>query len=222
MRIVHVIEYFQPRLGYQETFLARAHAQLGHDVRVLTSDRYSPQVYTQNRAVLGRRVVGTGTFDEEGIRVQRLKTAFELPHAIWLRGLETGIQQIAPDLVIVHMIANLSAYRLARLKNRHPTFRLVYDDHMTSANSLSPLRALYPAVRWLACPVIRRAADSFVAILPETKEFMGRQYGIPPERIRVIPLGADDTLFRHDPTARAEVRRELSLSDADTLFIYTG
>ncbi len=120
------------------------------------------------------------------------------------------------------MIANLSAYRLARLKIRQPTFRLVYDDHMTGANSLSPLRALYPAVRWLACPAIRRAADSFVAVRPETKEFMGRQYGIPPERIRVIPLGADDALFRHDPTARAEVRRELSLSDADTLFIYTG
>ncbi len=103
------------------------------------------------------------------------------------------------------MIANLSAYRLARLKIRQPTFRLVYDDHMTGANSLSPLRALYPAVRWLACPAIRRAADSFVAILPETKEFMGRQYGIPPERIRVIPLGADDAPMTLPPVLKCGV-----------------
>ncbi len=111
MRIVHVIEYFQPKLGYQETFLARAHAQLGHDVCVVTSDRYSPQVYTQNRAVLGRRVVGTGTFDEEGIRVQRLKTAFELPHVAWLRGLHDrqsfGLPAGAPEDPAAHLQAGL-------------------------------------------------------------------------------------------------------------------
>ncbi len=33
MRIVHVSNYYLPRIGYQETFLSRAQARLGHEVR---------------------------------------------------------------------------------------------------------------------------------------------------------------------------------------------
>lgn len=32
MRIAHIIDYYQPQLGYQETYLARARAAMGHDV----------------------------------------------------------------------------------------------------------------------------------------------------------------------------------------------
>ena len=42
MKIVHLTSYFQPQLGYQEYFLAREHIKLGHDVWVVTSDRYFP------------------------------------------------------------------------------------------------------------------------------------------------------------------------------------
>ena len=81
MKIIHIIDYFQPRLGYQEVFLAREHARLGHDVYVVTSDRYNPTVYSGNAAetVMGKRIAGSGFSDEEGIRVWRLKTLFEIP-----------------------------------------------------------------------------------------------------------------------------------------------
>jgi hypothetical protein len=50
MKIIHVIDYFQPQLGYQETFLAKEQAKQGHEVYVLTSDRYNPIVYKGNAA----------------------------------------------------------------------------------------------------------------------------------------------------------------------------
>ena len=40
MRIVHVIDYYQPKLGYQETFLAREQCKLGHEVRVVTMEGF--------------------------------------------------------------------------------------------------------------------------------------------------------------------------------------
>ena len=40
--IVHVQSYFQPHLGYQEYFLCKSMARLGHDVHIITSDRYAP------------------------------------------------------------------------------------------------------------------------------------------------------------------------------------
>ena len=50
MKIIHVVDYFQPILGYQEVFLAKEQAKLGHDVVVITSDRYAPILYTNNAA----------------------------------------------------------------------------------------------------------------------------------------------------------------------------
>ncbi|MFH1169940.1 MAG: glycosyltransferase family 4 protein [Chloroflexota bacterium] len=224
MRIVHVIDYFQPRLGYQETFLAREHARLGHDVCVITSDRYNPVVYSGNAAgpMLGKRIVGAGSSVEEGIKVWRLRALFEVPHAIWLRGLEDKIRELGPEMVIVHGVVNFSAIRIARMRRGGGAFKLVYDDHMTFANSLSPMRALYPLFRLAFSPSVQQAADALVAILPESRQFMHVRYGIPLERIAVIPLGADDELFRFDADARREVRRQLGLDDDDVVFVYAG
>ncbi len=118
MKIVHVIDYFQPKLGYQETFLAREHAALGHDVCVVTSDRYNRGLYIGDTAtsVLGQRIQKAGFFTEEGMKVWRLKTVFELPNIIWVSGLEKKIRELKPDLVIMHGITNLLAVRIARLK----------------------------------------------------------------------------------------------------------
>jgi hypothetical protein len=40
MKIVHVVDYFQPQIGSQESFLALAHQRAGHEVHVVTADRY--------------------------------------------------------------------------------------------------------------------------------------------------------------------------------------
>jgi len=224
MRIAHVIDYFQPKLGYQETFLAREHARSGHDVYVITSDRYHPIVYSGDAAksVMGKRTVGAGFFIEEGIKVWRLKTLFELPPVIWLRGVVSKIQELNPDIVIVHSIGNFSALRIAYSKEKMGEFKLVYDDHMTFDNSLSKMRILYPLFKWLFTHQIQKVADALVAVIPASKVFMHERYGIPLERITVIPLGADEELFKHDAASRMEVRKELNLKEDDILFAYAG
>ncbi len=224
MRIVHVIDYFQPKLGYQETFLAGEHARLGHDVYVVTSDRYNPIVYSGDagRPVMGSRIVGNGFSIEEGIQIWRLKTLFEIPHIIWVRGLERKIQELKSDVVIMHGIANLFAIRIARLKSKTGSFKLIYDEHMLFSLSRGKMRILYPLFQRLFSNLIQQTADALVAILPETKAFMHEKYGIPLNRIAIIPLGADNELFRFDAVARQEVRRELALKEDDVVFIYTG
>jgi glycosyltransferase involved in cell wall biosynthesis len=224
MRIIHVIDYFQPKLGYQETFLAREHARAGHDVYVVTSDRYNRIVYSGDAAakLLGSRIQNAGFFVEEGIQVWRLKTLFELPNIIWLAGLKEKMIELEPDLVIVHGITNISAVRIAGLKNKSRKFKLVYDDHATPDNATGRMRLLYPVFRWLFSKGIRRAADALLAILPETKTFMHRKYGIPLDRISVVPLGADTELFQFDAGAREELRKKLDIKDEEVIFIYTG
>lgn len=222
MRIIHIIDYLQPKLGYQETFLAREHAKAGHEVYVVTSDRYSPSIYEANKELLGGRIVGSGLFEEEGIKIWRLRTLFEIPRAIWIRGLEDKIQELRPDIVVVHAIVTFGAIRVARLKKKLGGFKLIYDDHMTFDNSTSILRVLYPFFKWTYSRLIQQSADALVAAGHASRTFMQRVYGFPPERLTVIPLGADDELFRFSDAARQQVRSELSLSDSDFVFIYTG
>jgi len=223
MRIVHVIDYFHSMLGYQEVFLAKEQVKAGHDVHVITSDRYHSSIYSGGiAALIGKRIKGAGSFIEEGIQVWRLKTRFEFPNIIWVAGLEGKIREIKPDMIIVHGITNFSAVRIARMKNRTGGFKLVYDDHAIPDNTTGKMRVLYPLFRWTLSYSIQKAADALVAILPETREFMHRKYGIPLERIDVIPLGADIALFRFDAAARCEIRKELAMGDDDTVFIYAS
>ena len=121
--------------------MAREHAKMGHEVLVVTSDRYDPLLFPANKGVLGSRIKGAGFFVEEGINVWRLKTLFEIPFEIWMRGLEKKIQELEPDLVIVHRIVKFESIRIARLKKRLGNFKLIYDDHMSFDNSSSILRS---------------------------------------------------------------------------------
>ena len=42
MKIVHLMGYFVPELGYQEYYLAKKHKEMGHDVYVIASDMLYP------------------------------------------------------------------------------------------------------------------------------------------------------------------------------------
>lgn len=222
MIYVYVTDYFSPELGYFEAFLPREQARMGHEVHVVTSDRYSPLVYQAHSELLGERVRGDGFFIEEGIRVWRLRTLFEISHVIWMCGVEDKIKELRPDIVHVGGIARLTAIRIAMLKKKMNNFKLIYVDGMTLDNSTSKLRVLYPLFRWPFSSLIRESADALVGVVDASRDFMVRRYGIAPERITVIPLGADDELFRFDEDARHELRSQLSLNERDIVFIYTG
>ncbi len=222
MKIVHVVDYFHPELGYQETFVAREHARMGHEVCVVTSDRYSPFIYKENRNLLGKRIKKPGMFMERDINVWRLKTRWEIPHAIWVSGLESKLRELKPDVVMVHGIANFFAIRIARLKKKTGGFKLIYDDHMAFAASRSPMRLLYPLFRLFCSPQIQKSADALVAVAETCRRFMRARYGIPAERIVTVPLGADAEVFKFDVAVRNEVRNRLGIGSDETVFIYAG
>ena len=44
-KITHVISYFQPEYGYEETHNINAMVDLGHSVNVICSKYYNPRLY---------------------------------------------------------------------------------------------------------------------------------------------------------------------------------
>ncbi len=227
MKILHVIDYFQPQMGYQETYLAREQIKAGHDVVVLTSNRYR-QIFFQGQRqhdTLGQRTTPVGFAIENGIPVQRLPVRMEAVSRPWLKGLEAKIIELAPDAIHVHGLVSLTAWRVARLKRRQPGLAqttLLVDDHMYPEVSNTPLRKIYPVLRPTLIASIRTAADWLVGVSSATRDFMAANYGLPPDEIRVIPLGVDADLFRPDLAARTRVRQQFGFADSDFVCISTG
>jgi len=224
LRILHVIDHIYPTLGYQETSLAKAHSKAS-ETRVITSDQYTRSLYDANENLLKRRIVGFGLSTEEGIQVMRLPVRFNIEslNSPWLVGLENAITSFEPDAIIAHGIVNITSIRIAMLKPRIPRVKLVFDDHMTfDASRGGWVSLLYRLFRTVFTPIFLKAADAFVAVTNETKRFMNEVYGIPLERITIIPLGVNLDLFCHDSHVRDLTRRKYGIEDDDVVFIYAG
>lgn len=221
MRIVHITDYFQPALGYQEFFLARQLGRLGHKVEVITGNRTIGSPWNENRVFKNEN---TGRCElEPGLRVTRLPVCFVLAGRVWLSGLETKIRELDPDVIHTHGTIKWSTLRLIASKRfaKAMCVRLVVDDHMYPSISKNQLRRLYPFVSPYG-KLVQQIADSIVAVSHTTKRFMIENYGICPERISVIPLAADCTRFHFDPAARKEVRQELNIPADGFVIICTG
>lgn len=57
LRIAQIVQYFQPRFGYADFFLATEFKRRGHEVCIVTTDRYSQgakMLRNSNREVPGR------------------------------------------------------------------------------------------------------------------------------------------------------------------------
>jgi glycosyltransferase involved in cell wall biosynthesis len=226
MHIVHLIDYYQPQLGYQEAFLAHAHVALGHTVDVVTSERYAPhpQYQTTWQPVLGPRILVPGIYADAGARVHRLPITFERNGRLWLRGMESYLQQQRPELLLVHGMGSLTAVRALLARPRfNRDLRLVFDSHANEVNSLHPLRrGFYAAYRRLLTPLFLARADAIVAIDESSKAFLIGECGVPADRITIIPMGADTTLFHPEPGARVALRAELGIGEDDPVLIYAG
>jgi len=227
MRIIHIIDYFQPKLGYQETFLAREHSRLGHEVHVITSDRYYPFPHYEETVgpLLGPRQLIARIYEEEdGVTVHRLKARFECWHRVWLKGLKQEIESIHPDIIFTHGMSSITTFCLAQWKLRNRTkCKLIYDCHMVGIASRSRLGPLFhSAYRHVFGSLIFRAGDAFIAVSGETKEYMQIAYDISGSKVYLIPLGVDIKRFQYNPESRVKVRFELGIGSDEVVFVYAG
>jgi glycosyltransferase involved in cell wall biosynthesis len=224
LNILHISDHFYPKLGYQETFLAKEHSYQ-YNTLVITSNKFENHIFEPNKALLKRRVLKPGFYNEEGIKVLRLPALFDNPpfHKPWLIGLEHAVINFKPDILIIHGVVNFSSIRIAKLKKKLYKTKLIVDDHMTfNATRGDLVLPLYSLFKRIFTPLLLNSVDCFVAVTYETKKFMQEIYGIPGERIVVIPLGVDTNRFRYDPNARKNIRRKYGIPETSVVFIYAG
>lgn len=229
MKIAHVVGYFQPKLGYQEYYLALKQQELGHEVLVVTSDRNYPYPGFKETYgyILGKRFIGAGTFTEERIKVVRLPCAIEFKDQIFVRGLVKTLMDIKPDVVHLHdevsqfeMISFL-ARELYRKRLKYKLFIDCHADYLNHSKSLLR-RFIFNLV---ANPIHRRLyqrADGYIGINEGSCRWLSHELGIELDNIDCIPLGVDTDLFIRNDADREEIRTKLGITESDILMIYAG
>lgn len=222
MKIIHLISYFQPQLGYQEYFLAKEHSKMGHDVTVVTSDRYFPFPDYENtvKPILGNRILKPSVSTYESFKIIRLPTLIEFSCRVWLTGLEKTIREIQPDIIISHTIGNFNTLRAANLK-ASMNFRLVTDEHMlwSEENNSFLARAYYTLFDFKK---ILKRADKVVGVADECVEYIVKKYKFPRNKVEMIPLGADAELFQKNAAAGLQFRKKHNIDPDKVLITYTG
>lgn len=226
VKILHIIDYFAPKLGYQETYLAKEQVKLGHEVIVLSSSLHFPFPHYNEtvKKLIGERILKAGESIEEGIRVMRLPVKFEFCTRVWMASLVQTIQTIQPDVIHVHSVSSITSIRLSIAKfGALRNIPILADDHSHKSiveNHWSK-SLFYFIYKHLFGWFVSRSLDAFVAITPETKDIVRHVMGIQ-KQVEVIPLGADTLQFSFSSRLRSKIRKKLGFTSKHVVFVYAG
>ena len=237
MRIVLISEVFAKGMGYLENMLPKHLARLGAQVDVLASSLppdYSQNPERQSYRGFAHRIEPGSVETMDGFRVHVMGHAMTLGHPRLL-GLSEKLNELRPHIVQtmtpIGWIAIDSALNRLRLG-----YRLFSGCHYHA--SVFPLAqaqtTFFHPARW-KCFVQRglhgRAlswvTDKYYAISPDCAEVATRFFGVPKNKLEVIPLGVDIEVFhpvsdQEEQNARVALRRSLGYRDDEIVCVYSG
>jgi glycosyltransferase involved in cell wall biosynthesis len=227
MRIAHVMSWYIPKLGYQENFLPAEQAKLGHEVHIITSDRVPNYKGYKDHVgrIVGKRIIGQGSFTENGVHIHRLSSSLELNDGgiVILRGLHRKIKEISPEIIHAHG-AFIPLTAQVVFHNKKTGYGVLVDDHSHEDNfnidSLAKkiymhfIRIFYRyyggrVCRWLP---VTYSADRIIRDWLDIDE----------SRIRILDLGSDSSLFHESSELRIAGRKELGVDDRSVLVVSAG
>jgi glycosyltransferase involved in cell wall biosynthesis len=194
---------------------------MGHEVCVITSDRYMPSTRFFGN-IVGNRIVGTGKFYEEGISVYRLPCFFELEGiGLLMHGIKKVLSTFKPDVIHCHDIISSILIAAAFYKELF-NYVLVADSITGTFQPRKIKKMAYGLYKYAIFFSIKKKVDRFFAISEGARIWLCKEFGVPYEDITFIPLGADIDLFKPNALDRNEIRQQFGIKDNDVLMVFSG
>ena len=218
--------YYIDNYGYQENILPKMHALQGLDVKILAST----ETYVDNKS-LGY-VAPCDYVNEHGIPVTRIGYVKYLPHFFakkWraYQGVFKQIESFEPDIIFMHDVQFASVYSMARYARKFPEVEIYADGHtdlINSARGWVSKNILHRIIYKHFAQKIEPYVTKFFGVTPLRSDFYRDYYGIPPEKIGLLVMGADDSEFDFEKRfeIRREMRKRLGLAEDDFVLVTGG
>ncbi len=228
MRILHLClsAFYIDNYGYQENILPKMHKLQGHEVKIIAST----ETYLENKK-LGY-IQPSQYINIDGIEVIRLPYVNWMPAFLAKKiraysGLEAELIKFKPDLIFLHDIQFASVREVVKYIKNNKEVRLIADghtDYVNSARSWISKNILHKIIYKKFASLIEPYTETFYGTLPIRMDFFEKVYKLPSEKIKLLQLGADDTVYsiENKATIRKNTRIQFNLQDDDFVIITGG
>jgi glycosyltransferase involved in cell wall biosynthesis len=211
MKIMLVVEQFDPNRGYLEYYLAKELVKLGHKVYILT--------FEWNKNIL-RKMTEDG-FEIISLPYIGIIHGFHIPYLTGIIYLIGFLKREKLDVIHCQPVFSPISLLLIQLKDLF--YYKCVGSLITGEFYLNNLfKKILFKLSIIAVLLIRSKVDRFFALNNNVALYINNTFGIPYKKIEVIPLGADLDLFRYSIIERAFIRKKLGIRSDDIVICYTG
>lgn len=223
-RIVHLCisqSYFD-NWGYQENLIPEYQADLGHQVTVISTNKFYPHWLDKasEDAILSkgaRYCIGN-------VKIIRLKV-FRLfgTHIVFTYNLYKTLMEVKPDIIFYHEMTNFSIIICAIYKLIHPKTVYFIDSHTDKRNSASTkISELFYFKFFLTIihKVVALFVKNYYGVTPSRCRFLLSHYGISKKKMKFLPIGCD-TKLAEKLLGKNELRKKYNIP-LDTFIIISG
>jgi glycosyltransferase involved in cell wall biosynthesis len=216
MRIVHVSQYYNDSMSYQENILPIHQSNLGHEVIILTSPLTNSFIKDRTR--------GCGEYYDKNFKIRRIGIKKEfLDRFVIFQSLYKNLKELKPDLIYHHGMTSPSIFTCIKYKKNYECL-LKVDCHMDNKNSMNGLIG-YIYQRYLWRPILRYLQKYFNGIdyvAPSSLDFLRSVYKLDESLYNFTVLGGDSSILKDADHYKKKVREEYNINKDDLVLVHCG
>lgn len=223
MKIVHICisSPYIDSWGYQENLLPAYLNEHGVENYVIAPVDNFPSYVTPSEIEEIRRK--GPDYEYGGVRIRRIRTIKVSTSLLFTRELARLLEEIKPDAIFHHNFNCSSLVTAARYSRLHSTPLLV-DNHADEINMTHNRLWAFIYYRLLigaVCKIYSKDILKAYGVTLSRCDFIKKYYGVPEEKISLLPIGADTRLAEGLPSV-SDIREEYGFSPEDRIVVSGG
>lgn len=228
MKIVHLCLSgpYNDNWGYQDNLLPLYQQKLGHDVTVIATNT----MHGSKGSII---LCEEGDYRlKNGLHIIRISVK---PFLTKKLGQSYGyfyvydlLKSLKPDYIMIHGLVSITALQAVKYKKRiNPNCALIADSH-TDFNNAPLKNTLKNKIYYMSLALLNKICikhyKHIYGVTPWRINYASEVYGIPRNRIKLLPLGGDTDIIEWNKQQEVWtlIRRKYSIGDSEFVIVSGG